>query len=544
MDFIFGTLATDELKVVHHRADRRGIQHAFHLQPRDPKPGEPVTLLVRLGAGLSADRVACYYTLDGSLPAGQKGVASRGQVVLLEKTSIEWDTVLWSYVSHWQAVLPPQPDSTLVRYRIGAWADGGDEVFADWPNVTATAEAAAQAFFDGKSLPTGFAPGDPGGTLFSYHVDTMGCPAWARQAVIYHIFVDRFYPGNGRDWLQKEDLEGFCGGTLWGVRDKLDYIKALGATCLWLSPTWVSPSHHGYDAIDYDHVEPRLGGDEAMHALVEAAHARGIRVLLDLACNHISNQHPIFQCALNEPNSPYRDWFSFDESAIGYRTFFGVASLPQVNLKNADARAWMIGIACKWLREFDVDGYRLDYANGPGPDFWTDFWLACKQVKPDSLHFGEVIDAPDVLQTYIGRLDGCLDFHLSDAFRRTYGWQSWTETDLERFLTNHQTYFPSDFLMPVFLDNHDMDRFLFIAGGDKEALRRAAALQMKLPAPPIILYGTEVGLSQAVSIRSGAGFHVSRTPMLWGNEQDQALLDYYKNLIRQRTLQQHSSSIS
>jgi glycosidase len=88
--------------------------------------------------------------------------------------------------------------------------------------------------------------------------------------------------------------------------------------------------------------------------------------------------------------------------------------------------------------------------------------------------------------------------------------------------------------MPTFLDNHDMDRFLIIAGGSKDALRRAAAVQFRLPAPPIIYYGTEVGLSQDVSVGKNMGLHHNRTPMLWGSDQDAELLAYYKNLIQQR----------
>ncbi len=534
MDFIFGTLATDELKVVHHRANRRGIQHSHLLNPRDPKPGEPVTITVYTGTDLPVEQVACYFTTDGSKPEGKHGVVSNGQAIQLERMDTQWDTLTWGYLAEWQGVLPAQPEGTVVRYRIGAWRGSGPETFADWPNVTATAERACDAYFKGKPIPTGYKPGDPEGNTFLYHVDTLQPPQWARDAVIYHVFIDRFYPGQGRNWLQTDDLVEICGGTLWGVMEKLDYIEDLGANCIWLSPTWVSPSHHGYDAIDYDHVEPRLGGDEALHALVQAAHARGIRILLDLVCNHISNEHPIFQSALNEPDSPYKDWFYFDDSEVGYRCFFGSASMPQLKLSYLPARQWMIDIACYWLHEFKVDGFRLDYANGPGPDFWPDFWRACKAENPDCLCFGEIVDAPDVLKKYVGRLDGSLDFHLGDALRRTYGWQTWTESDLTEFAARHYEYFPKDFLLPVFLDNHDMDRFLFIAGGDKNALRRAAAAQMRMPGPPVIFYGTEVGLSQAVSTQGGMGLHVSRTPMLWGDDQDRDLLDFYKELIRKR----------
>lgn len=534
-EFLFGTFATDELKLVHHRAARQGLHHSHDLTPRDPLPGQPVTLRVRVGPDLDAGQVACYYTLDGSEPAGSRGIARHGQVLMLEPAGVMWDILVWGYGTAWQGTLPPQPEGTVIRYRIGAWAAEGPEVFADWPDVNATAEQAAAAFFRHEPLPQAL-PGDPAqGHTFACSIDRLTPPAWAREAVIYHLFVDRFYPGGGRDWLQTTDLRGFCGGTLWGLAEKLDYVADLGATCLWLSPISPSPSHHGYDATDLYHVEPRLGGDEALRTVVTQAHARGIRVLLDLVCNHISDRHPIFQDARANPASPYRSWFTFDGSEIGYRTYFGVPSMPELNTANPAVREWLLDIARYWLREFDVDGYRLDHANGPGPDFWTDFWRACKAEKPDCFCFGEVVDTPEAQLTYAGRLDGCLDFHTADALRRTYASRRWTEAQLERFLARHQAFLASErFLRPTFIDNHDMDRFLFLAGGDKEALCRAAAVQMRLPGPPIIYYGTEVGLSQSVSTTLGWGLHVNRVPMVWGDEQDRDLLDYYKMLIRQR----------
>ncbi len=533
MEFTFGTFATDELKVVHHRAARRGVQHGYALHPYDPAPGQPVTLTVRIGTDLRADHVACYYTLDGSPPQGARGAVTNGQVVLLERVETLWDAVAWGYVTRWQGTLPPQPEGTIVRYRIGAWTDDGPEVFGDWPSIRDTAEAAAAAFFRGEPPPE-TPPGDPTrGQVFNYHVDRLQPPDWARRTPIYHVFVDRFYPGEGRDWLQTGDLNDFVGGTLWGVRDRLDYIEALGAGCIWLSPTWQSQSYHGYDVTDYRTVAGRLGGDEALHALVEAAHARGIRVLLDMACNHLSDQHPVFQDALNDPASQYRDWFTFDDSAIGYRAFFGVPTMPEVNVHDPGARAWLIDNARYWLHEFGIDGYRLDYASGPGPGFWSDFRAACRAEKPDCFCFGEIIDQPAALLPYIGRLDGCLDFHVNEAIRKTYGFGVWTEADLMRFVERHTAYFNAagDFLRPTFIDNHDMDRFLAIAGGDKGALRRAAAVQMQLPGPPIIYYGTEVGLSQRAKKDDGFGLEVAREPMPWDDTQDQDLLADYRALI-------------
>ncbi len=532
-EHIFGTYATDELKLVHHRAVRRGIQHWHALTPRDPAPGEPVTLTVRTGPEVAADGMAAYFTTNGSLPAGSRGESANAHVVRFAPVEVAWDTLVWDYLQVWQAVLPAQPDGTTVRYRISAWAEDGPEVCADWPDAGLLVEQAAAAFFHDEPLPD-VASGNPStGTTFTYTVDRFRPPQWAYDAVIYEIFPDRFHPGQGRDWLQTEDVSGFCGGTLDGVADKLDYVQALGADAIWLTPIFPSPTHHGYDATDFRRVEPRLGGDAALRRLVKEAHARGIRIILDLVCNHISHEHPIFARALADPASPYRAWFTFNDSAVGYRSFFGVPQMPQLNMQHPDAAAWMIDNARFWLEEFDVDGYRLDYALGPGPDFWAQFRQACKTIRPDCFLFGEVVDSPTAIQSYVGRLDGNLDFHIETALRRTYAYGAWSEARFQRFVQQHLAFFPDSFVMPTFLDNHDTDRFLFVAGGDKDALRRAAATQMRLPGPPIIYYGTEVGLSQTHS-KHGLGLEASRAVMPWGTAQDQDLLTFYQAIIAER----------
>ncbi len=537
MEFLFGTFATDELKLIHHRAARRGVQHRFEIRPRDPLPAQPVSVQVWLGAEISADHVVCYFTHDGSEPRGAFGQAHNGQAVPLQRAEVTWDMLSWGYNERWEGTLPPQPEGAVVRYRIGAWAEDGEELFADWPHAKHVVEWAARAFFAGEPV-TEIVPDSPDtGTIFDYHVDRLQPPDWARRALIYHVFVDRFYPGDGRAWQQPESLSGFYGGTLWGVRDKLDYIAELGATCLWLSPIWPSPSHHGYDVTDYRQVETRLGGDEALHALVEAAHERGMRVMLDLVCNHISHQHPIFREALHDPRSPYRDWFTFDpREPLGYRSFFGVREMPSLDLAHPAARAWMLEIARYWLHEFDVDGYRLDYAAGPGPGFWSDFRAACRAEKADAFCFGELIEQPTELLPYIGRLDGTLDFQIAEALRKTYAHREWSEADLERFLARHEAFWTheGDFVRLAFIDNHDMDRFLYVANGDVSALRQALERLLALPHPIVLYYGTEVGLSQRWSTRDGRGLEVCREPMRWGDAQDHELLTFYRTLAAQR----------
>ncbi len=428
------------------------------------------------------------------------------------------------------------PSGTQVRYKISGWRNNSKEIFADWPNAKKTVEEAAKYYFKHKTVPSIIFQGDfRNGNIFSYYVDNLKPPNWAKEAVIYHIFVDRFFPGRGQDWLQVKDLKKAFGGTLWGVYEKLDYIKELGATAIWLSPIFPSPSIHRYDATDYKHVAKELGGDEALNTLVKEAHNNGIRVILDLVCNHISNQHQIFIDAQSNRNSPYRNWFTFDDKdKIGYQTYFGVRSMPKLNLNNQSARKWMLDIARYWLLKFDVDGFRLDHANGPDPEFWGEFWQTCKAAKHNSFCVGEVVEPPDIMAQYEGRMDGLLDFQLCDAIRREVNSENWNEEHLMHFMEDHKAYFQKEFLLATFLDNHDMNRFLFTVNDDVNKLKAAAKLQFNLPGPPIIYYGSEVGLQQVMSNATKVGLEASRCKMVWGNEQDQDLLDFYKSLILKR----------
>ncbi len=534
-DIIFGTLISDELKLVHHRAYRTGLQHNYAIEPLNPKPDQPVAIFALVGPDTNLDEVVCYYTLDGGQPVSSNGTGARIKTAKLARIHVEWDTLIWGYVETWRGEIPAQPEGTLVRYSIAGLKNGKATVFADWPDPKYPQEIATRAHFTNTPIPPAL-PTDPTvGKTFAYHVNRFSIPQWARESVIYHVFSDRFYPGEGRQWTQTENLTDYCGGTLWGIRDRLDYIQDLGATAIWLSPTWPSTSYHGYDVTDYKAVSDRLGGAEAMHGLIKEAHTRGIKILLDLIANHTSFEHPYFVEASTKPDSQYRQHFLFDKSEIGYRTFFGVRSMPQVNLANEAARQWMIDIARYWLTEFGVDGFRLDHANGPGPEFWTEFQMACKQANPESFCFGEVVEPPSDYLRYAGRVDGLLDFAFNDSLRRTLGYGIMTREVFDTFLDRHLDYFKSSgLLLPTFLDNHDMKRFLFIASEDKQKLRAAAELQFKLPGPPILYYGTEVGMTEHDTDDPRDKLVGGRAPMVWGAEQDKELFAFYQNLIRQR----------
>ena len=504
-DFIFGTLATDALRRQHVDKLRSGITHLQQRSPRHPLPGQTIQLHLTSGPLLPGSRAWAYWTTDGSDPIGVQGVAFNGHALEMQLSQEEWDTVLWGYIRHFTVELPGQRDDTLVRYRLSCYSPAQGEIFAD------------------------------NGAYYAFYVETAGPPAWTQSAVIYQVFPDRFSPGSHQSWQRPASLGGFFGGTLSAILDKLDYISELGCNTIWLNPIFPSPSHHGYDATDLFTVEPRLGTLQDFTALLAAAHQSGIRILLDFVPNHWSHLHPTFQNAIADANSPYHNWYTFRHWPDEYETFFGVKSLPQINLRNPAARQHLLEAAKYWL-DLGVDGYRLDYAIGPAPDFWADFRRVTRAANPQSWTFGEVVDPPDVQIAFEGQLDGCLDFVLLEGLRRALAYGSWDGVEFGRFLERHTAFFPADFSRPSFLDNHDMNRFLWAAQGDKRRLRLAALCQFTLPGQPVIYYGTEVGLSQQRDVRQGERGvpEESRLPMLWGQEQDLALLEFYRSLIALR----------
>lgn len=532
-DFVFGTLATDALRLAQLRAASAGVAHNHEIIPPDPRAGQAVEVRVSLGPQVAAEHVTCYYSTDGRDPAGQRGVASTGTALELTRAGSVWDTLLWGYRELWSGSIPPQPEQMLVRYRLEAWSEQGSSWAAEIAGVAGgerppgVSELDAEMFADWALWPVRRAGS------YAYHVDDERVPAWLREAVIYHVFIDRFATTGGQPFHTPDTPGGLYGGTLRGVCERLDYIASLGATCLWLSPLFPSPSHHGYDATDYTSVEPRLGTAEDLRALTDAAHERGMRVILDYVVNHMSWEHPAFVAARADHGSPEAAWFTFTRWPDQYLTFFGVQDHPQINSDDPGAQRYMIESAIYWLR-CGLDGCRCDYANGPSHAFWSAFRAATRAAKPDSITLGEVVETPALQRTYQGRMDGCLDFMLLQALRQFFAFESMSAPAFDAFLQRHLAFFEGDFVLPSFLDNHDMNRFLWVVRGDTRRLKLAAMCQFTLPHPPIIYYGTEVGLAQQRDVRyaDGSGHpEESRLPMLWGEQQDQGLLDFYRRLV-------------
>ncbi|MCA1954396.1 MAG: DUF3459 domain-containing protein [Anaerolinea sp.] len=402
---------------------------------------------------------------------------------------------------------------------------------------------------------------------------------WWNEGVFYQIFVRSFY-----------DSDGNGIGDFNGITAKLDYLNDgnpkttddLGVTGIWLLPIMPSPSYHGYDVTDYKSVNFDYGTMDDFNRLLEEAHKRNIRVILDLVVNHTSVQHPWFLEAQN-PNSPYRDWYIWSAENPGYLGpwqqevwhrspqgdyYYGVfwSGMPDLNYRNPAVGAEMKEVARFWLEDVGVDGFRVDGArhlieegqvqvNTDASIAWfKEFTTYYKGVRPDAMAVGEVWDSSYVAARYpkSGALDMVFDFDASTGLLKAVNWKS-AQPAYNVFTSNQQI---GSSYLATFLTNHDMNRVMSQVQQKPERARNAATLLLTGPGTPFIYYGEEIGMTGTKpdeqlrtpmqwSSAAGAGF-TTGTPWIFphadyktSNVADEAkdpnsLYVHYRNLIHLR----------
>lgn len=505
-DRIFGGLGQPDYTAGWMINRLMGVHHYGQKTPAIPKPNERVQLTVTVSADQPVESITAWVSTDEW---------QTQEKLPFTKHTLSWHSILWTYVQEWRLSLPPQPEGTMLRYKIGARQSG----LADY-------------FF-----PESHSDSFNKATHYSIYYGADGLSEWAKDAIVYQIFIDRFYPGQGKAWQLSQNLKNPFGGTLRGVIEKLGYIQSMGFNAIWLTPIFESPSQHGYDITDFYKINSRLGSMADFNELIAKAHRLGIKVIFDFVANHCSRNHPYFIDALKTQSSAFHDWFVW-KTWPDYECFYDVRNLPKINLRyGSPAREYLLDCAQYWLK-LGVDGYRLDHAHGPEMDFWVDFRRVCAETNPDVWTFGEITQPADVLMNYGGGLNGTLDFLLCQKLRETFGTRSINLSEFGAFVENHFEYYPEEFSLPSFIDNHDMNRFAFLAQDDQRYLKLALFVLGMLPGAPIIYYGTEIALSQNQSIHaSGAqGFDESRLPMNWEESESSDLPAYFNQLweIRRR----------
>ncbi|WP_410770213.1 glycoside hydrolase family 13 protein [Fontibacillus sp. BL9] len=332
---------------------------------------------------------------------------------------------------------------------------------------------------------------------------------WMRGAVFYEIFIDRFYQGltdKNTDYVNLEwggipDPKSFTGGDIPGVTRKLDYLKDLGVNGIYLTPVFESISNHKYDISNYKKIDPHFGTNDDLLKLVNEAHKRGIKIVLDAVFNHCSNLLPQFQdVLLKGRESKYFDWFMIDGDRIdtqniNYEVFGYSEYMPKFNTSNPEVQEFLLDIALFWIKEYDIDGWRLDVSDEVSHHFWRKLREAVKKVKPDCVIIGENWhdanaflqgDQYDSIMNY-AFTKACLDYY---AFR-TVNAQGFAEKLNHLLMRNNGQV---NAMMLNLLDSHDTDRFFTSVNKNKDRLLSAIAVMCMYMGAPCIYYGTELYL--------------------------------------------------
>ena len=308
---------------------------------------------------------------------------------------------------------------------------------------------------------------------------------------------------------------------MWGIIEKLDYLENLGITAIYLTPIFQSACNHRYHTHDYYQVDPLLGGNEALQALLTAAHDRAMKVVLDGVFNHASRGFFFFNDILeNGPHSPWLDWFhveawplsAYDGSLpANYRGWIDLRALPQFNHDNPDVREYLMRVGEYWLQQ-GIDGWRLDVPDCVQAEgFWQEFRQRMKAINPEAYIVGEIWgDASPWLDGT--QFDGVMNYqfteptvaftvgdrlqkqHLRGTHYRPYPALTAAEygEKIQTLLERH----PWDIQLTQLnlLDSHDTARLLTLANGDRPSVDLATLLMFTFPGAPCIYYGNEVGL--------------------------------------------------
>ncbi|SFA79227.1 MULTISPECIES: glycoside hydrolase family 13 protein [unclassified Bacillus (in: firmicutes)] len=379
---------------------------------------------------------------------------------------------------------------------------------------------------------------------FLNKIDVFQAPEWAKETVWYQIFPERFANGNPDlnppgtlAWGEEEPTpHNFFGGDFEGVIKHIDHLVELGISGIYFTPIFKAFSNHKYDTIDYMEIDPQFGDKETFKRLVEVCHANGIKVMLDAVFNHSGYFFPQFQDVLEKGEaSIYKDWFYLREFPIvtepkpNYDTFAFTQFMPKLNTENQEVKDYLLEVGRYWVREFDIDGWRLDVANEVDHQFWREFRLAVKGIRPDVYILGEIWhdsmpwlqgDQFDAVMNY-PFTTGALNFIAKDQIKAK---------EFSNIISNVQHSYPNNVNEVAFnlLDSHDTPRILTQCGGNIDKLKLLYIFQLSFTGSPCIYYGDEVGMT-------GEQDPGCRKCMVWDTEkQNRDLFNHLKKLISLR----------
>lgn len=395
---------------------------------------------------------------------------------------------------------------------------------------------------------------------FVNQIDIHQKPSWVNSAVFYQIFPERFCngdpslsPENVAPWGTPPDRRVFMGGDLPGITQKLPYLEELGVNALYLTPIFEALSNHKYDTVDYTRIDPHFGDETDLVELIQQAHKRGIRVILDGVFNHCGGGFRQFQDVVEHgEESPFRDWFHIREFPVcfdplnfdsfgatpyvprpaSYKAFpealLKKACMPKLNTENPQVKEYLLGAVAKWTR-MGIDGWRLDVATEVDSHFWREFRQTVRAINPDAVIIGEFWrDSRAWLQG--DQYDGVMNYGVQRASVLYFAKSAVGPQRFQEILTENlmrYTDAANDSMLNL-LDSHDTARFLTVSGGETARLKNAAAFLYTFVGMPCTYYGTEIGMT-------GENDPDCRKAFDWDSAHwDMDLREHYKKLMTLR----------
>ena len=388
-------------------------------------------------------------------------------------------------------------------------------------------------------------------------VQTFSTPDWAKGAVIYQIFPERFYNGDpsndpedgewdvygtpveAREWdrhpAQPPRGSDFFGGDLQGVIDKLDYLEELGITAIYFNPLHESVSNHKYDASDYMKIDDNFGTNQLFKELVKKAEERGIYIIVDGVFNHTGANFWAFQDIVeNGQDSKYVDWYDIYSFPVSpekgnYASWHGYSSLPKLNYKNPEVQEHILKVARHWI-DLGAKGIRLDAPTEVPHKFWQKLYRNVKEVDPEVLLIGEVWgDASPWINN--NEFDSSMNYNnYRDAMIKFFIGRFKRPGSFVRQLGMDTIRYPEPVVHTMFnlVSSHDVARYLTLANGNPELIKPSVIFQFTYLGAPSIYYGDEVGVE-------GGKDPDCRRPMIWDEDkQNKELLSLYKKMIEIR----------
>ena len=378
---------------------------------------------------------------------------------------------------------------------------------------------------------------------YIHRADIAAAPDWASDAVIYNIFPDSF--ATSRRFISEKAIEKqFCGrpvrgklgGTIRGIKENADYLSELGINCIYINPIFTAGEYSKYDLLDYFSIDPCFGTNQDFADLVDEYHRHGIRVIIDGVFNHCGWHFFAFEDAIvNGEKSRYWDWFyrlkypvvrpDNMEDIPEYECFAYERLMPKLNTANPEVVDYFCQVCQYWLREYKIDGWRLDVASEVDDAFWRAFRKAALDVNPNALLIGEVWESAGHW------LDGSMfnssmNYDFRKHCREFFARGSITAEEFASRVTNMLMRYRKN-LLPAqlnLLDSHDVSRFLSLCDGDEGRFKLAVLFQMCFIGIPSIYYGDEQGITGLLE-------EEYRSPMRWDGGD---LLGFYQQAISLR----------